>query len=73
MTGLTVLCELYAVAGAVVELEASEAHIVLIALRRQQLQLVDEAARLLHDLVLLLARVIQRHAGAAPDTHINTC
>ena len=65
MTGLTVLCELYAVAGAVVELEASEAHIVLIALRRQQLQLVDEAARLLHDLVLLLARVIQRHAGAA--------
>ena len=72
MTGLTVLCELYAVAGAVVELEASEAHIVLIALRRQQLQLIDEPARLLHDLVLLLARVIQRHAGAERDTHINT-
>ena len=72
MTGLTVLCELYAVAGAVVELEASEAHIVLIALRRQQLQLIDEPARLLHDLVLLLARVIQRHGGAARDTHINT-
>ena len=53
------MCELYAVAGAVVELEASEAHIVLIALRRQQLQLVDEATRPLHDLVLLLTGVIQ--------------